>query len=52
MRVFAELPYALHFGARPKGEELAKFPEQMPFQEWQHSDYATNQTCQDCHMPW
>src|ERR1700682_4799575 len=23
----------------------------MPFQEWQHSDYATKQTCQDCHMP-
>jgi hypothetical protein len=35
----------------PKGEKLAKFPEQMPFQEWQHSDYATKQTCQDCHMP-
>jgi len=34
-----------------KGEKLAKFPEQMPFQEWQHSDYATKQTCQDCHMP-
>jgi hypothetical protein len=33
------------------GEKLAKFPEQMPFQEWQHSDYATKQTCQDCHMP-
>src|SRR5258708_5174397 len=35
----------------PNGEKLAKFPEQMPFQEWQHSDYATKQTCQDCHMP-
>src|SRR5438445_7565087 len=35
----------------PKGEKLAKFPEQMPFQEWQHSDYAPKQTCQDCHMP-
>jgi hypothetical protein len=23
----------------------------MPFQEWQHSDYATRQTCQECHMP-
>jgi hypothetical protein len=33
------------------GEKLAKFPEQMPFQEWQHSDYAAKQTCQDCHMP-
>src|ERR1700688_2065260 len=35
----------------PKGEKLARFPEQVPFQEWQHSEYATKQTCQDCHMP-
>jgi hypothetical protein len=35
----------------PKGETVAKFPEQMPFQEWQHSNYATKQTCQDCHTP-
>ncbi len=35
----------------PKGEKLARFPEQVPFQEWQHSDYAPKQTCQDCHMP-
>src|SRR5258708_6375427 len=35
----------------PKGEKIAQFPEQVPFQEWQHSDYATKQTCQDCHMP-
>jgi hypothetical protein len=35
----------------PNGEKIARFPEQVPFQEWQHSDYATKQTCQDCHMP-
>lgn len=36
----------------PNGEALGRFPEQMPFQEWQHSDYAkTNETCQSCHMP-
>ncbi|MDP9159607.1 MAG: hypothetical protein M3O09_05185 [Acidobacteriota bacterium] len=35
----------------PKGGKVARFPEQVPFQEWQHSDYATRQTCQDCHMP-
>lgn len=35
----------------PKGEPIGRFPEQVPFQEWQHSDYATKQTCQDCHMP-
>jgi hypothetical protein len=28
-----------------------EFHEQMPFQEWQHSDYRDKQTCQDCHMP-
>ncbi len=33
------------------GEKIARFPEQVPYQEWQHSDYATKQTCQDCHMP-
>lgn len=27
------------------------FPEQMPYQEWLASDYATEQSCQDCHMP-
>jgi hypothetical protein len=35
----------------PHGEKLAKFPEQMPYLEWQHSDYATRETCQSCHMP-
>ena len=35
----------------PHGEKLAKFPEQMPFLEWQHSDYAPKETCQSCHMP-
>ncbi len=35
----------------PHGEKLARFPEQMPFLEWQHSDYAEKQTCQSCHMP-
>jgi len=35
----------------PGGVKLGKFPEQMPYQEWQHSDYATKKTCQECHMP-
>jgi hypothetical protein len=37
----------------PHGEEVGTFPEQMPFKEWQHSDYETKnrQTCQQCHMP-
>jgi hypothetical protein len=36
------------------GEKIGRFPEQVPFQEWQHSEYSagrTRQTCQQCHMP-
>jgi hypothetical protein len=33
------------------GKELGIFPEQMPFLEWQHSDYPNRSTCQSCHMP-
>ncbi len=36
----------------PKGEIIGELPEQMPFQEWQHSAYAGEQrSCQSCHMP-
>lgn len=36
----------------PKGEVIGELPEQMPFQEWQHSAYASEQrSCQSCHMP-
>jgi hypothetical protein len=35
----------------PNGEKIARFPEQVPFLEWQHSDYAKKETCQSCHMP-
>jgi len=27
------------------------FAEQTPYSEWLNSDYATQSTCQDCHMP-
>jgi hypothetical protein len=33
------------------GEAIAEFPEQMPYQEWLHSDYRDTQSCQSCHMP-
>jgi hypothetical protein len=33
------------------GKPIGQLPEQMPFQEWEHSDYRTRQTCQECHMP-
>jgi hypothetical protein len=35
----------------PGGKTLGEFPEQVPYQEWQHSDYRTKRSCQSCHMP-
>lgn len=28
----------------------SEFPEQMPYTEWEHSSYASQKTCQGCHM--
>lgn len=28
-----------------------EFPEQMPYQEWLHSDFKETRSCQACHMP-
>ena len=33
------------------GKAIGQLPEQMPYQEWLHSDYAGKQSCQSCHMP-
>ena len=34
------------------GEVIGELPEQMPFHEWKHSAYASEQrSCQSCHMP-
>ncbi len=35
----------------PNGAKLPRFPEQMPYLEWKHSNYEQKQTCQQCHMP-
>jgi hypothetical protein len=36
----------------PDGSIIGELPEQMNFQEWQHSDYEKEQrSCQSCHMP-
>jgi len=35
----------------PGGIEIGTFPEQMPYQEWLHSDYTNRSSCQSCHMP-
>jgi len=33
------------------GEATSEFPEQMPYQEWLHSEFRATQSCQACHMP-
>jgi hypothetical protein len=33
------------------GTVVGSLPEQMPYQEWQHSDFRNKETCQSCHMP-
>lgn len=36
----------------PRGEIVGELPEQVTFQEWQHSAYRAEQrSCQSCHMP-
>ena len=35
----------------PDRKDMGGLPEQMPFQEWQHSDFPGRYTCQQCHMP-
>ena len=34
-----------------KGEIVGELPEQVPYLEWLHSDYAQGMSCQSCHMP-
>ena len=35
----------------PGGKVVGELPEQVPYQEWLHSDYREKQSCQSCHMP-
>ena len=36
----------------PNGEAIGSLPEQMNYQEWQHSDFNREErSCQSCHMP-
>jgi hypothetical protein len=35
----------------PGGKVIGELPEQVPYQEWLHSDYREKQSCQSCHMP-
>jgi hypothetical protein len=34
----------------PDGKVTGELPEQVPYLEWRHSRYATETSCQDCHM--
>jgi len=34
-----------------EGEVIGELPEQVPYQEWRHSDYPGERSCQSCHMP-
>ncbi|HEX7236123.1 MAG TPA: hypothetical protein VF405_04115 [Gammaproteobacteria bacterium] len=33
------------------GRAIGSLPEQVPYQEWLHSDYRATNSCQSCHMP-
>jgi hypothetical protein len=35
----------------PGGKEIGELPEQVPYQEWLHSEYRQKRSCQSCHMP-
>jgi hypothetical protein len=34
-----------------KGEVIGILPEQVPYLEWKHSNFAESKNCQSCHMP-
>jgi hypothetical protein len=34
-----------------QGKVIGELPEQVPYQEWLHSDYKDTRSCQACHMP-
>ena len=34
-----------------KGNVIGELPEQVPYQEWVHSEYKDTKSCQACHMP-
>jgi hypothetical protein len=34
-----------------QGNVIGELPEQVPYQEWLHSDFRDTRSCQSCHMP-
>lgn len=45
-------PFVDEFGTVLSTTPESEFPEQMPYSEWEHSDFAsaTPRSCQQCHM--
>ncbi len=43
-------PYADEKGVILSKTVEDEFPEQMPYSEWQHSEFSTKKSCQQCHM--
>jgi hypothetical protein len=35
----------------PDGAVIGSIPEQVPYQEWRHSAFKDERSCQSCHMP-
>jgi hypothetical protein len=35
----------------PGGAPIGRLPEQVPYQEWLHSEFKDTRSCQACHMP-
>ena len=34
-----------------QGKVIGELPEQVPYQEWLHSEFKETKSCQSCHMP-
>ena len=34
-----------------QGKVVGELPEQVPYQEWLHSEFREKRSCQSCHMP-
>jgi hypothetical protein len=44
--------HTLHTSALgAQGQVIGSLPEQTPYQEWLHSSYVNERSCQSCHMP-
>jgi len=43
--------YTPYFDVDTRELAPVEFQEQMPYEEWLHSDYRLNESCQTCHMP-